>query len=106
MKKLNYGDCFIEPYDQTEEKIKRIYFVKDIDKETYTTICIHLDCKGQVTERTDYKKNIIRQMNKFFTSEQYFSLQQYFEFAKTIFEIAAAEIETGIDLSEYFKENE
>ena len=86
MRRLNYGDCFIEPEDQTREKIKRIYFVKDIDKETYTTICIHLDCKGQVTERTDYKKNIKRQMRKFDTPQKYFALKPYMKWVENIFE--------------------
>lgn len=80
MKKLEIGDCFIKDnFINGEYKIKRLYLVKDIGKETYTTICIHLNEKGLVTERTDYKQRIIGQMRKLKTPSEFFIKQKYFE---------------------------
>lgn len=82
MHKIKIGDVFIEHEKENLCKMLRIYIITDfINKEKVKTICIHLNAKGQVTERIDYKHNIKRQMNKFNLVADYFTARRYMEFA-------------------------
>lgn len=81
MNGIKIGDVFIEYEKENFCKMLRIYIITDfIGEEKAKTICIHLDAKGQVTERIDYKHNIERQMSKFDLVADYFTARRYMKF--------------------------